>query len=351
MYFYLDKWENYLYNKYKGKSAGVIIDEMWADLDNRIAKSGIRNATTTCIAPTGTISMIAGASGGIEPLFGLVFKRNIMDGTILLEVNPIFENYAKDHGFYSEELMEEISKTGSIAHIDGIDEQTKRIFVTAHDVSPEAHIMMQAAFQLHTDNAVSKTINFVESATVEDVAKAYMLGFKAGLKGLTVYRNNSRWSQPMVVDKVKTKEEKQAEMMVSAGVPNDGGVEPTEWNTTQASAGAIGASGELDPSTTQASAGVVNDGGVELNNTQNTLNDNQSSWSSSPAAIGAPSIAPDQGVNIPSFGEHKQVETVGERVDENGVTLKTVVCPECGNSIEMAEGCFICLNCGYSGCS
>ena len=343
--------ENYLYNKYKGKSAGVIIDEMWADLDNRIAKSGIRNATTTCIAPTGTISMIAGASGGIEPLFGLVFKRNIMDGTILLEVNPIFENYAKDHGFYSEELMEEISKTGSIAHIDGIDEQTKRIFVTAHDVSPEAHIMMQAAFQLHTDNAVSKTINFVESATVEDVAKAYMLGFKAGLKGLTVYRNNSRWSQPMVVDKVKTKEEKQAEMIASAGVVNDGGVEPTEWNTTQASAGAIGASGELDPSTTQASAGVVNDGGVELNNTQNTLNDNQSSWSSSPAAIGAPSIAPDQGVNIPSFGEHKQVETVGERVDENGVTLKTVVCPECGNSIEMAEGCFICLNCGYSGCS
>ena len=282
-------------------------------------------------------------------MFGLVFKRNIMDGTILLEVNPIFENYAKDHGFYSEELMEEISKTGSIAHIDGIDEQTKRIFVTAHDVSPEAHIMMQAAFQLHTDNAVSKTINFVESATVEDVAKAYMLGFKAGLKGLTVYRNNSRWSQPMVVDKVKTKEEKQAEMMASAGaIGASGELDPS---TTQASAGAIGASGELDPSTTQASAGVVNDGGVELNNTQNTLNDNQSSWSSSPAAIGAPSIAPDQGVNIPSFGEHKQVETVGERVDENGVTLKTVVCPECGNSIEMAEGCFICLNCGYSGCS
>ena len=146
--------------------------------------------------------------------------------------------------------------------------------------------MMQAALQLHTDNAVSKTINFVESATVEDVAKAYMLGYKAGLKGLTVYRNNSRWSQPMVVDKVKTKEEKQAEMMASAG--------------------AIGASGELDPSTTQASAGVVNDGGVELNNTQNTLNDNQSSWSSSPAAIGAPSIAPDQGVNIPSFGEDRK---------------------------------------------
>ena len=125
--------------------------------------------------------MIAGAFGGIEPLFGLVFKRNIMDGTILLEVNPIFENYAKEKGFYSEELMEEIAKTGSIAHIDGIEEQTKKIFATAHDVSPEAHITMQASFQLHTHNAVSKTIIFGESATVEYVAKAYMLGFKAGL--------------------------------------------------------------------------------------------------------------------------------------------------------------------------
>ena len=261
---------------------------MWADLDNRIAKSGIRNATTTCIAPTGTISMIAGASGGIEPLFGLVFKRNIMDGTILLEVNPIFENYAKEHGFYSEALMEEIANTGSVAHIDGIDEKTKNIFVTAHDVSPEAHIMMQAAFQLHTDNAVSKTINFVESATVEDVAKAYMLGFKAGLKGLTVYRNNSRWSsQPMVIGEVKGTHKKEGE----------------EEQTQQ----------------------------QEQGSQQNQ---------------------PQGNVDIPSFeSEHKKVETIGERTDENGVTLKTVVCPECGNSIEMAEGCFICLNCGYSGCS
>ena len=205
--------------------------------------------------------MIAGASGGIEPLFGLVFKRNIMDGTILLEVNPIFENYAKEKGFYSEELMEEIAKTGSIAHIDGIDEQTKKIFATAHDVSPEAHIMMQAAFQLHTDNAVSKTINFVESATVEDVAKAYMLGFKAGLKGLTVYRNNSRWSQPMVVDKVKTREEKEAEMK------------------------------------------------AQQENAQEVSSQTQS-------------------VSLPEFKEeHKELETIGERVDENGVTLKTVVCP------------------------
>lgn len=271
--------ENYLYNKYKGKSSGVIIDEMWLDLDRRIAKSGIRNATTTCIAPTGTISMIAGSSGGIEPLFGLVFKRNIMDGTILLEVNPIFENYAKEHGFFSDALMEEIAKTGSVAHIDGIDENTKRIFSTAHDVSPEAHIKMQAAFQLHTDNAVSKTINFEENATLEDVANAYVLGFKAGLKGLTVYRNNSRWSQPMVIEKVKTREEKEAELAA-------------QEQETQ------------------------------------------------------------QNVELVSFEEeHKKPDVTEERTDENGVTLKTVVCPECGNSIEMAEGCFICLNCGYSGCS
>ena len=270
---------NYLYSKYKGKSQGVIIDEMWQDLDKRITQHGIRNATTTCIAPTGTISMIAGASGGIEPLFGLVFKRNIMDGTILLEVNPIFENYAKEKGLYSNELMEDIAKTGSIAHTQGIDEATRKIFQTAHDVTPEAHIKMQAAFQLHTDNAVSKTINFVEEATLEDVAKAYLLGYQAGLKGLTVYRNNSRWSQPMVLEKVKTREEKEAELKAQQEQENQNSVE------------------------------------------------------------------------IPSFEEKKKVEVIEERVDENGVTLKTVVCPECGNSIEMAEGCFICLNCGFSGCS
>ena len=255
--------ENYLYNKYKGKSAGIISDEKWKELDEQIKKYGIRNATTTCIAPTGTISMIASASGGVEPLFGLVFSRLIMDGTEMLEVNEIFKNYMISHGLYSEELMKKIAIDGSVAHIDEIPDDVKKIFVTAHDVSPYWHVKMQAAFQLHTDNAVSKTVNFVESATREDIEEAYVLAYKNHLKGITVYRNNSRFFQPMNLDK-KVEEKKEEVPEVEEIVENP--VEETE---------------EYNPT--------------------------------------------------------------GE--------IKTIICPECGNKIEMAEGCFICLNCGYSGCS
>ena len=249
--------KNYLYNKYKGKSAGIITDEQWKELDAQIEKYGIRNATTTCIAPTGTISMIASASGGVEPLFGLVFSRLIMDGTEMLEVNPIFKDYMIQHGLYSEDLMKKIAKDGSIAHVDGISNEIKHIFVTAHDVSPYWHVKMQAAFQLHTDNAVSKTVNFEENATREDIQEAYILAYENNLKGITVYRNNSRQFQPMNLD-AKKKEEPKVEVQ-------------------------------------------------------------------------------------PVVEEVKDEEPTGE--------IKTVKCPECGNEIQMAEGCFICLKCGYSGCS
>ncbi len=250
--------KNFLYNKYKGKSAGIISDEQWKELDSQIEKFGIRNATTTCIAPTGTISMIASASGGVEPLFGLVFSRLIMDGTEMLEINPIFKEYAVKHGIYSEDLMKEIAKTGSVAHVSGVSEEVKQIFVTAHDVSPYWHVKMQAAFQLHTDNAVSKTVNFEEHATRKDIEEAYVLAYENNLKGITVYRNNSRQFQPMNLDDKKKTEEPKVEEAVQE-----------------------------------------------------------------------------------------------EKVEEYNPTgeIKTVTCPECGNTIEMAEGCFICLNCGYSGCS
>ena len=252
---------HWLSEKYAGKSAGMISDEQWAEMDKEIQKHGIRNATTTCIAPTGTISMIAGASGGVEPLFGLVFERYIMDGTQMLEVNPIFRKYAEDNGFYSEELMKKIAPTGSLKHIDGISEEAKRIFVTAHDVSPEWHVKMQAAFQLHTDNAVSKTINFEENATREDIAKSYMLSYDYNLKGTTVYRNNSRTFQPMNLEKKKAPE---VEM------------KPVEEEKT-----------------------------------------------------------------------NEKKKPIVEEIDG----VKKLVCPECGSKFEFAEGCFICLNCGYSGCA
>ena len=246
--------ENYFYNKFKGKSAGKVTDEQWAKLDTDIKEYGLRNATTTCIAPTGTISMIAGASGGIEPLFGLVFSRLIMDGTEMLEINPIFKDYMISHNLYSEKLMSQIAKDGTIAHINGISDDVKNLFATAHDISPYRHVKMQAAFQLHTDNAVSKTVNFTEEATRKDIKETYILAYKNNLKGITVYRNNSRQFQPMNLDDKK---------------------------------------------------------------------DNKNSK--------------------PNVKEEEDYNPTGQ--------VKPVKCPECGTEIQMAEGCFICPNCGYSGCS
>ncbi len=242
--------QDFLTKKYQGKSAGLISDDMWADLDAQIKQHGIRNATTTCIAPTGTISMIASASGGVEPLFGLVFIRDVMDGTKLVEVNPIFKEYAIEHGFYNEELMTKISIDGTLAHCAEVPEEAKKIFACAHDVSPYWHVKMQAAFQLHTDNAVSKTVNFEENATREDVADSYILAYDNNLKGITVYRNNSRQFQPMNLEKKDDK----------------------------------------------------------------------------------------------TLPEIKAVE----EEDNQGQEHK---CPECGKVLGYGEGCFICLNCGYSGCS
>lgn len=244
---------HYFSMKFAGKTSHKVNNKMWAQLDKDVQKYGLRNATTTCIAPTGTISMIAGASGGIEPLFGLVFSRLIMDGTELLEVNPVFEKYMKTHGLYTENLMNKIAKCGSVAHIEELPDEVKRIFVTAHDISPYWHVKMQAAFQQFTDNAVSKTVNFIESATREDIKKTYILAYKNNLKGITVYRNNSRQFQPMNLEKAKKTIE----------------IKP------------------IEPS--------------------------------------------------------KDYNPTGE--------IKTVKCPECGAEIKMAEGCFICLNCGYSGCA
>jgi ribonucleoside-diphosphate reductase alpha chain len=273
----------FLTKKYEGKSAGMVTDDQWKDLDAQIKKVGIRNATTTCIAPTGTISMIASASGGVEPLFGLVFVRNVMDGTELLEINPVFEKFAHDKGFYSEELMKEISMTGSIAHVASVPDEAKKIFVTAHDVSPYWHVKMQAAFQLHTDNAVSKTVNFEEHATREDIEKAYILAYENNLKGITVYRNNSRTFQPMNLN------DKKKEPAIKI---------------------------EIKPA---------------LDETKPTQEERK-------AALDA-------------IKDVKPIQTDIKETVAEGVELKEFKCPECGHTIKMAEGCYICLNCGYSGCS
>ncbi len=155
----------------------------------------MRNATVTTIAPAGTISIIAGTSSGIEPIFALAFNRHVLEGKQLLEVNPYFEALAKQEGFYTEELMSKIAQTGNIQNLKEVPENIRKLFVTAHDITPEDHIRMQAAFQKYTDNAVSKTVNFSHDATVDDVAKVYKLAYELGCKGVTIYRDRSRTKQ------------------------------------------------------------------------------------------------------------------------------------------------------------
>lgn len=159
----------------------------------------MRNATVTTIAPTGTISMICGASSGVEPIFAIAYTKTVLDGTSFVEVNPLFERYAKEHGFYSPELMAKIAETGSVQNSPEVPDWVKAVFITAQEISPDWHIRIQAAFQKYTDNAVSKTINFANSATKDDIASAYLLAYELNCKGLTVYRDGSRDQQVLSV--------------------------------------------------------------------------------------------------------------------------------------------------------
>ncbi len=161
-----------------------------------------RNATITTIAPTGTLSILAGCSSGVEPVFAYVYIRNIMDNTELLEVNPILRARLEQEGLYSEDLMRKIAQAGSIAHMEEIPPALRDVFVCSHDISPTYHVKMQAAFQHHTDNAVSKTVNFSKEATQEDVADTYRLAYREGCKGLTIYRDGSREGQVLNIGSV-----------------------------------------------------------------------------------------------------------------------------------------------------
>jgi ribonucleoside-diphosphate reductase alpha chain len=155
----------------------------------------MRNATVTTIAPTGTISMIAGCSSGIEPLFAIVYEKNVLDGQHFLEVHPAFEKVAHDEGFFSDELMKMVAETGSLSKVYGIPKRIRDVFVTSHDIAPRWHITIQAAFQKYTDNAVSKTVNFRNDATVADVEEVFRYAYDLNCKGVTVYRDGSRQNQ------------------------------------------------------------------------------------------------------------------------------------------------------------
>ncbi|MBU1992244.1 MAG: vitamin B12-dependent ribonucleotide reductase [Patescibacteria group bacterium] len=189
------------------KTRGVF--PAWEGSEHEKTSRKCRNACVTTVAPTGTIGMLAEASGGLEPNFALAFIKNVMDGTELIYTNQFFEKELKKRNLYSTDLMHKVTHTGSIQNIERLPEDIKRVFVTAQDITPEWHIRMQAAFQKHVDSSVSKTINFPQNASIEDVERSYWLAYKLKCKGITIYRDKSREGQVLNIGEVNKREQKE----------------------------------------------------------------------------------------------------------------------------------------------
>jgi len=342
----------------------------------------MRNGTITTIAPTGTLSIIANCSSGVEPVFGYVYIRNIMDGTEMIEVNPILKAELEKRGLYSDELMKRIAKEGTVAHIEELPEDLRRVFVSAHDISPEYHIRMQAAFQKGTDNAVSKTVNFSNSATKEDVASVYTLAFHLGCKGVTIYRDGSRAEQVLNIGQVKKEGQPAAE------TPEDGRIVPRPRPDTvtgitervKIGCGNLYITVNYDdqgicevftntgkaggcPSQSEATArlaSVALRSGMEVESIVDQLR-----------GIRCPSTIRQPGLKCTSCPD--AIAKTIERVYKEQVQLgkwtaptprksppvreaaddapgKMHYCPECGARLEHEGGCVTCRQCGYSRC-
>lgn len=372
----------------------------------------IRNATVTTIAPTGTLSIIAGCSSGVEPVFGYVYIRNVMDGTQMVEVNPLLMEKLHALKLDSEEMFQRIAAEGTIAHIAEIPEEVRNVFVCAHDISPEAHIRMQAAFQRHTDNAVSKTVNFPNAATREDVYAVYLLAFREGLKGVTIYRDGSRTGQVLNIGKVndgkpETEAAESGKPELNAPLPeNYGRIEPrprplvTRGFTEKMNIGcgtlyvtvnydengicevftSTGKAGGC-PSQSEATARLASialRSGISMNEVYDqlkgircpsTIRQKNMSCTSCPDAIarvllkvskyidnGADYTTPDaqaktvapQPAPIPQGVEEAFIPVNPSDVPANAAEVH--VCPECGGKVEHEGGCVICRACGFSKC-
>ncbi len=327
----------------------------------------VRNASRTTIAPTGTLSIIAGCSSGIEPLFALSFTKNILDGARLVEVNQYFEKAARDGGFYSDELMQKLADGAHLSEIESIPDEVKRVFITAHEISPEWHVRMQAAFQKSTDNAVSKTVNFPHSATPEDVAKVYTLAYEEGLKGITIYRDRSRDAQVLTTGKREKVQEKtevikrtpRKRPKVTNGVTERvttgcGYIYVTvnsdergifEVFSTLGKAGGC-ASAQLEAISRLISLALRS--GIEVAVIVRQLR-----------GIRCPSIAWEEGKSVLSCADAiasvMEKHTTGydgkPRAEDYGLAKNLAgQCPDCSNMLVYEEGCFKCPACGYTKC-
>ncbi|MGI5908637.1 MAG: vitamin B12-dependent ribonucleotide reductase [Christensenellales bacterium] len=333
----------------------------------------VRNATTTTIAPTGTISIICGASSGIEPLFAVSFVRNVMDDDKLPEVHPYFRQVLGERGIESEELMLRIAEEGSLKHIDEIPEDIRRVFVTAHDITPDFHIRMQAAFQKHTDNAVSKTVNFPKSAAREDVREVYLKAFRLGCKGVTIYRDGSREAQVLSTGAAEAKPQTEEEGEKPAVIQPRPRPEVTKGITEKVRIGCgnlyitvnyddqgicevftnLGRGGGC-PSQSEATSRLVSmalRSGMDVHTLieqlrgircHATLRQNGLKVLSCPDAIGRVLEK-----------VMRQMPDVVEVAPEEGNPVnvrKSVYCPDCGSLLEHEGGCVVCRGCGYSKC-
>lgn len=337
-------------------------------------KMPLRNATITTIAPTGTLSIIAACSSGIEPLFAVSYVRTVMEGTKLIEVNPHFEKVAKERGFWTRELMERIAEKGTIQGFDEIPEDVRKVFVTAHDIPPIEHIRMQAAFQKFIDNAVSKTVNFPHDATPKDVEEVYLLAYSLGCKGVTVYRDGSREEQ--VLSTGKTKETAKAPAGVPAAkiVPRKrpevirgvtrfmktgcGNLYVTinedehghlfELFTSMGKAGGCASSQAEAIGRLVSLAFRSNIDPAEIVHQLKGISCHQPTWCSGgkvlscsdaiAKAVEKYSTKTDKGNGNGHKDSHHEVMFIG-------------ACPECGGAVEHEGGCAICHNCGFTKCA
>jgi len=323
----------------------------------------VRNASCTTIAPTGTLSIITGCSSGIEPLFALSYTRNILDGAQLIEVNPYFEEVAKKEGFYSEELMQQLASGTKLHDTDGVPDEIKRLFVTAHEISPEWHVRMQAAFQHSTDNAVSKTVNFPQEATREDITKVYMMAYEEGLKGITIYRDRSRDAQVLTTGKVEKAEGEgltpRKRSKITTGITervntgcgymyvtinsDERGI--CEVFSTLGKAGGC-ASAQLEATCRLISLALRS--GVDVASVVRQLR-----------GIRCPSIAWEENKSVLSCADaiasvlekHAGGGDDKPKLEDYGLAKNLAgQCPDCGNLLIYHEGCFFCPSCVYTKC-
>jgi len=347
----------------------------WKPLIERIATKGIRNATLTTIAPTGTISMISDTSSGIEPQFSLVFVKNVMDGEKLLYINPYFEKAMKNAGIYSKSIMEKIAEAGSVQHFAEIPDNIKNIYVTSHDITPEWHIKMQAAFQKYTDNAVSKTINFKKEATKEDVRMGFELSYELGCKGVTVYRDGSRENQVLNVGskitatgepgRIKPRTRPQVLSGTTQKIETGCGHLYITINSDENGAfeiftqmGKVGgcASAQLEALARLSSLALRANIKVEsLLEQLRGIRCPSPMWhkgklvTSCADAIALALKNYQEFDRSPAFiANSTQVEEIAEMSYQQIRMNK--MCPDCGSSIEFTEGCMKCPSCGWSKC-